>query len=186
MNQDTLRWLEKRVRRYRNARTGPHWSNLLEAVTQQGEAPKPKPQVKDAISMVSYDKVVAALRQSALKNLRPQFLDRNYTALPMEKWQEILEYSDVDRVQYVSELRDCDNFAIALAGQVALRFGVNGIGIVVDFSGRHAYNCLLVSTSDGGLEIKVVEPQSDGMPKVGDRLSGHEAYKAQNGWILFA
>lgn len=148
--------------------------------------------IRDARVTVTGQAVVDALRNSPLSRLSLSFLDRTYTALPMEAWCEILEWSDVDRVGYVSERRDCDNFAVALAGQVGLRFGVNGCGIVVDYSGRHAYNCLLVSTPDADgdgtpdLAIAIVEPQTDRMPQVGDRLGRHEAYRAERGWILLA
>ena len=148
--------------------------------------------VRAARVTVTAQAVSDALRASPLARLSLSFLDRTYTALPMEVWAEILEWSDVDRVGYVSESRDCDNFAVALAGQVGLRFGVNGCGIVVDYSGKHAYNMLLVSTPDADgdgspdLAIALVEPQTDRLPQVGDRLGRNEAYRASRGWILLA
>ena len=131
--------------------------------------------------------VASALRDAGLGKLQPMLLDRTYTALPMATWASILAWSDVDRVQYVAERRDCDNFALALAGQVGLRLSVNGCGVVVDYSGQHAYCVLLVEdTARGGIYARLVEPQSDGLPQVGDSMSGHEAYKAERGVILFA
>ena len=137
---------------------------------------------------VTPQQVATAMRMSDIRGLQAKLLDgKSYTALSMETWMAILEWSDVDRVIYVAEQRDCDNFAIALAGQVALRLGVNGVGIVLDYSGGHAYNCLLVKdTAKGGCYLRLVEPQSDRMPQVGDRLSGHEAYQATRGEVIFA
>ena len=96
----------------------------------------------------------------------------------------ILEWSDVDKFEYRPESRDCDNFAIALTGQLGHRLGANGVGLIVDGSGNHAYACLLVSDPDGGIRVTLVEPQSDGTVRLGDRLGGHEAYKAEEGFIL--
>lgn len=140
---------------------------------------------------VTYKEVIKAFQHSPIWRLQPQLLDRSYTALPVETWCEILAWSDVDRVKYVAEKRDCDNFAVALAGQVSLRLGVNGCGIVVDYSGKHAYNCILVTgdfDKDGKEDLKVllVEPQSDTMPQIGDRIGRHEAYAGQRGVVLMA
>ena len=130
--------------------------------------------------------VFEALRTAGLGQLQPYLLDSEFTALPMEVWQEVLDWSDVDRVQYVAQTRDCDNFAIALAGQIGLRLKVNGCGVVVDYSGRHAYSVLLVAAPDGSVSAALLEPQSDRIVMVGDKMSGHEAYAANQGWILFA
>ena len=152
--------------------------------------PPPSDQMLAAIKAerrdVTAKQVAEAIQGSTLSALRPSLLDSKYTALPLEVWQAILEWSDVDRMAYIAEQRDCDNFAVALAGQVGLRLGVNGCGIVVDYSGQHAYCCILVAEADGDLVPLLVEPQSDSMPQVGDRIGRNEAYKATNGWILFA
>ena len=138
---------------------------------------------------VTAGQVVKALRDAGLGRLYPYLLDQTFTALPASIWDKVLAWSDVDAVQYVSERRDCDNFAVALAGQIGLRLRVNGVGVVVDYSGRHAYNVLLVGDQlvGGPLELKarLIEPQSDRTVNVGDKLSGHEAYKAAEGFILF-
>lgn len=135
----------------------------------------------------SREDVVAALRGSVLSHLQP-FLcgDGTLTSLPRDVWMDFIEWSDVDRVKYVTNARTCSNFALALAGQAALRAGVDGCGIVVDASGGHAYCCLLVHDESGALSILLIEPQSDRIPQIGDTLSGHEAYKAESGCVLFA
>ena len=131
--------------------------------------------------------VAAALGRSPLARLRPFIYgDGTLSSLPRDVWMAILEWSDVDRVQYVTNARTCSNFALALAGQISLRCGVDGCGVVADFSGGHAYNCLLVHDDAGALSVLLVEPQSDRIPEVGDTLSGHEAYRAESGYVLFA
>ena len=200
---------ERNYRRFSKARWGP----VVQAFKRmdEGEAPAPTPApapapapkptpapqpvqdealrklvVEQAVE-VTAEQLVEAVRRSKFHALRPMLLDRTFTALPMALWMQILEWSDVDQIRYVSEKRDCDNFAIALAGQIALRLGANSCGIVADFSGGHAYNCIIVAdTAKGGCYVRLVEPQSDGLPQVGDKMSGHEAYAAERGWILFA
>ena len=131
--------------------------------------------------------VIDALRHSDLARLQPIIYgDGSLTSLPRDVWMEILSWSDIDRVQYVRNQRTCSNFALGLAGQIAMRCGVDGCGAVVDFSGGHAYCCLLVHDSMGQLNILLVEPQTDRLPQVGDHLSGNESYKAERGIVLFA
>jgi hypothetical protein len=138
--------------------------------------------VKRHVRDVSRTEVVKAYRNSGLNNLYGQFLDGRYRALPMRVWELVLEYSQVDKKQYRSEHYDCDNFAMALCGQVPTLFDVNGVGFVVDFSGGHAYNAILVSESRGHLEVVGVEPQNDrwGVAKTGARM-----YSARNSYTIF-
>lgn len=138
--------------------------------------------VKRHVRDVSRAEVVKAYRNSRLKNLHGEFLDRRYRALPMRVWELILEYSQVDKKQYRSEHYDCENFAMALCGQVPMWFDVNGVGFVVDYSGKHAYNAILVSESGEHLEVIGVEPQND---RWGVAKTGAQMYSAQNGYTIF-
>ena len=149
--------------------------------------PAPRPSLIEKIDKhsisVSNKQVSNALLGTDLGYYELQFLDRQYQALPIEIWSEILEWSDVDRAAYVAEKRDCDNFAIALVGQITLRLGVNGIGIVLDYVGKHAY-CMLLVHDEGQLSGKLIEPQSDKIAQVGDRLGRNEAYTGK-GTVIF-
>ena len=58
---------------------------------------------------------------------------------------------------------------------IARKFGVNSIGLVIDYSGGHAYNLMVFS--DGTWAI--FEPQSDSWPTIGSGL-----YKFENGYVL--
>ena len=136
---------------------------------------------------VSYKQVIEAVHKVFPKTIQLQFLDGEFTALPFETWEKIIYFTSVDKAKYLTSKRDCDNFAIAFSGQCSLKFGINGVGIVVDISGKHAYNCILVKDNvDRELYVKIVEPQTDGFVKLGDNLSRQEAYVADKGWILFA
>ena len=160
--------------------------------------PKPRPVQTDTISTLAKDiaaqskeftavEVVQALRNEGLGALQPLLLDRSFTALPLDLWARILEWSDVDQSHYISEKRDCDNFALALAGQIGLRLAVNGCGFVGDYSGGHAYNFLLVCDENSNeLDLVLVESQNDQYPQIGDKLSGNEAYVGKRGFVLLA
>ena len=137
--------------------------------------------VKRHVRDVSRAEVVKAYRNSQLKNLHGEFLDRRYRALPMRVWELVLEYSQVDKKQYRSDHWDCDNFALALCGQIPMWFDVNGVGLVVDYSGKHAYNSLLVYDNNK-LSIVGVEPQND---RWGVAKTGAQMYSAQNGYTIF-
>ena len=181
------------------------WAPVLVALKGMGTAPEPavvepKPEppkttprtheliaeIDEELSMVSAQDIGRAVSRSGFAALQTRCFDEHYAALPMETWMKVLKWSDIDRIKYVASKRDCDNFAVGLAGQVSMRLGVNAVGIAMDFSGRHAYCVLIVKdTQQGGCYVRLAEPQSDGLPQVGDIMSGHEAYKATRGEILF-
>lgn len=129
--------------------------------------------------------VLTMLRASCLGRLTPfVYGDGTLSSLPAAVWSDILAWSDVDKCEYIRDARTCSNFALALAGQVALRCGIDGCGVVVDGSGNHSYNVLL--THDGtssALGIVVVEPQSD---RVVSSIMGTGMYAAESGYVLFA
>ena len=171
------------------------WPDHISSAPPHTAPPPPSSGLLERIEkhrrMVKSIDVFRAVRDSDLRHLRPIcFGDGNYTALPLDVWLEIIEWSDVDRMAYVKDKRTCSNFAAGLVGQVGLRLAADGIGIVADASGGHAYCCLLVweqpeLSMRGKLTIYIVEPQTDERARVGDRISGREAYKAQSGFILF-
>ena len=74
--------------------------------------------------------------------------------------KKVLAYNTVDQSRYKSEHVDGDNFAVCLAGDVSQRWDVNDIGVVLNVSAGHAYNCVLVS-EDGKVDLRTVEPQTD-------------------------
>ena len=123
---------------------------------------------------------------SAVHRLRSLMFDSKYRAVDLETWKLILKRSQIDKYRYRSDIKDCDNFVAALFGTIPLEYGVNTVGLVIDYSGRHAYNALVYYDTDiTDLKIALVEPQSDEFVTTDDRLSSHEAYKAQRGMILW-
>ena len=136
--------------------------------------------VRDTKQQFTNDEVKAALRQSHLSKLGGLPLDETYWGVSLETWELILAYNGTDKKRYVKDTFDCDNFAILFAGSVADRFSINGAGIVIDFSGRHAYSALLVAT-ENGLAFATIEPQNDRFV-----LKTEGMYDAEFGFIMLA
>jgi len=134
--------------------------------------------VRKAKRTVSHADVVQVHTASGLSNLQFVPLDTSYVALPAEIWELFLEYSGVDRIKYKSDTMDCDDFAQILCGECKRKLHVNGIGLVVDFSGGHAYNALL-AYEGSELSLLTIEPQND---KIIINRSG--MYAAQQGFLL--
>ena len=122
-----------------------------------------------------------ALKASSLGKLQGVPIDETYWGVPLETWQLILDYNGVDKRKYVKDVFDCDNFAILFAGTVADKFSLNGAGIVIDFSGGHAYSCILVVGEDGQPTFATIEPQNDRFV-----INPTGQYDAEWGFIVLA
>jgi len=102
-------------------------------------------------------------------------LDTKFWTCNESDWKKIIDWDWTNEKKYVTEQYDCDNFAFNFKARVARKFGVNSVGLVIDYSGGHAYN--LIVFSDG--TWKIFEPQSDRWPELGTGL-----YKFEEGFIL--
>ena len=54
------------------------------------------------------------------------------------------------------------------------------MGLVIDYSGGHAYNVVLFSDNPPLL----YEPQTDEWVSIGEGMSANESYKMQQGYII--
>ena len=102
-------------------------------------------------------------------------LDSKYFLCDEKDMKAIIKWDWTDNKKYVKEKYDCDNFAFSFKSMVDKRFGLNGVGLVIDYSGGHAYN--IVVFQDGS--VKIFEPQTDRWPK-----AGRGQYKFQSGSII--
>ena len=109
---------------------------------------------------------------SGMKRLH---LDSKYWACSKKEFQDWITWDWTNKKKYISEQYDCDNFAFNFKARVARKFGVNSVGLVIDYSGGHAYN--LIVFSDG--TWKIFEPQNDRWPTI---RTGQ--YKFEDGFIL--
>lgn len=141
--------------------------------------------VRQQAVTVEPQEIARAAREAGLGKLRLQFYDREFKALPGQVWDLYLKWSKIDEVKYVPESVDCDLFACALTAEAGLRMGVNGCAMVFDLSGGHCYSALLVKEPGQDLQVRIVEPQSDGTVVLGSTLSTTESYKAEDGFVMF-
>ena len=87
-------------------------------------------------------------------------LDNNYYAVDMETFKKIVEWDWTDTRKYIADTFDCDKFAMYFKARVAIDFGVNAVGIVLDYSSSHAYNIVILKDQQG-VKWYLYEPQND-------------------------
>ena len=111
----------------------------------------------------------------AIGGAKMTWLDNKYVAVSEKEFQKIIDWDWTDNKKYVAEKYDCDNFAFSFKAMVDRRFGVNNVGLVIDYSGGHAYNIIVFN--DGS--VRLFEPQTDRWARVGPGQ-----YKFEEGKIL--
>jgi len=102
-------------------------------------------------------------------------LDNKYLITNQADMKKIIKWDWTDNKKYISEKYDCDNFAFSFKAMVDRKFGVNNVGLVIDYSSGHAYNIIVFN--DG--IVKLFEPQTDKWPRIGTNM-----YKFERGKIL--
>lgn len=107
-------------------------------------------------------------------------VDEKYAVLTRDLWLKVIAASSVNERPYVSDLFDCDDFALCLAAD-ASRLGTNACGQVHDYGTMHAYN-LLVIDNKGKLSFDVLEAQSD---RWVDMSRAQNMYGGRDGMVIF-
>lgn len=107
------------------------------------------------------DALRRAWQNSPGRDLQLIPVDRVYWGVPWKTWELILRYTAVDAGQYRSDRYDCDDFAFALRAAVSRKLALNSVGLVIDYSGRHAYSALLVTNPGEEPKVVFLEPQND-------------------------
>ena len=83
--------------------------------------------------------------------------DGKYYAPSKEEFKDYADRIDSDEIDYVSDRFDCDNFAGYFKNILALRYGVNSVGKVLNFREAHSYNIVVFSNG----EVSLYEPQTN-------------------------
>ena len=137
------------------------WKDAIAKV--KNPAAKVQAALHDHVHTVYGGEVGGAVKNHEVSGrwMRVVICDVKYRILDRKGWELILNYSGLDTKQYVSDYFDCDNFAICFSAECAKTFHINSAGIILDFSGKHAYSAFPVMQDDGTIEIAVVEPQND-------------------------
>jgi hypothetical protein len=59
-------------------------------------------------------------------------------------------------------VHNCDKYALYFKSRVTIDFGVNAVGVIIDYSARHAYNLVIIKDpSTRKVSWYLLEPQSD-------------------------
>ena len=111
--------------------------------------------------------------------VRVYCLDGEYKVVPEAEMMAVVRATRTSVEQYVAEYHDCDQFARELWARIPNQSGLNSAALVIDFSGQHAYNAIVVD-ADGSLAVKFVEPQADAEFK----LHSQPCYILSNGLVL--
>lgn len=86
-------------------------------------------------------------------------LDATYWLTDKENFLNIIAWDWVDSYEYIYHKYDCENFAFEFFVHVTKYFGLNQVGIVIDYVSRHAYNLIIFPDEDP----MILEPQNDGL-----------------------
>jgi len=87
-------------------------------------------------------------------------LDGTYYTVGMETFKKIVSWDWTDTRKYVLDRFDCDKFAIYFKSRMAVDFGINSVGVILDYSAGHAYNLVILKDSQG-VKWMLFEPQND-------------------------
>ena len=107
--------------------------------------------------------VAQALAGSSYFAMQHIIVDSKYDGLKLDDWKTVIQTNHDNNMQYVSEFRDCDDFAFKTAADIKCNpanLPLNGIGVVLNIQAEHAYNFLLVDDGNDLPTIQVFEPQT--------------------------
>ncbi len=96
-------------------------------------------------------------KQIINSGMKRKNLDSKYWACGRLDFEAIIRWDWTDKKQYVAEKYDCDNFAFSFKARMDRKFHLNNVGLVIDYSGGHAYNCVIFPDATAEL----FEPQTD-------------------------
>ena len=86
--------------------------------------------------------------------------DRIYKTCAQSDIKELLKFDETNKMGFVPETRDCDDFAYRLMGQFSTpEWSALAFGIV--WTDKHAMNCFV----DNNKEFHFIEPQTDRLQK---------------------
>jgi hypothetical protein len=120
----------------------------------------PHPPPPEVTSVEERDSLWVQQRLDSLEaNIIRLPLDCKYKLTNQTNFLNVVAWDWVDSRKYLSEVFDCENFAIAFKSHVDWQFGLNQVGIVIDYAAGHGYN--LAIFPDG--KVMLFEPQNDSL-----------------------
>lgn len=134
-------------------------------IDQTGQSNRTDAQNQIYNAAVSYpvSKVREVFAKSSMKQMQLLCLDQTYYAVTKSQWDQVINAIGSNHLAYETDRFDCDKFATYFAAMCALDYGINSAGMVLDYTGSHAYNAILVAPDTTGDDptFMVLEPQTD-------------------------
>ena len=94
-------------------------------------------------------------------------LDMEYELTDHGNMLNIVAWDATDKIKYVREKFDCENFAILFKAVIDLIFHLNQVALIIDYISKHSYDLILFPNE----KHMVCEPQSDGLYLWTERLT---------------
>ena len=97
------------------------------------------------------------------------FFDEKYYYTDLKSMNDIIHSQDkTNRLKYISDIRDCDDFSMIFAAHLSEYFGINSAGVVVGetkfknwkHDSYHSWNAF-IAEDKGELKLYYLEPQLD-------------------------
>lgn len=137
--------------------------------------------IRRSARIVPREDMELAVAYSHIRNLHLVLLDKKYRVASADAVKLYLEWSKIDKLRYISEYFDCEDFACSLRAEARLKIKLNSVGEIDDLSGGHAYVAIVVHDGENTpLRIIVIEPQSD--HEIRNRAG---LYQADAGYAIF-
>ena len=112
-------------------------------------------------------KAVRRLLNQQFGKMGDVLLDDQYFVLSQPEWDQVIKAIGPEKDGYRPNRFDCDSFSRVFWGKVNEQYEVNGLFVVIDYSGKHSYNALLIHDGKQGLTIRLYEPQNGTYPTKG-------------------
>lgn len=169
------------------------WSNSLEKSKIKdviGLFTDVPPVLTGGVDTIQVNKLINNIKELIPQEYKEQDItiniptDITYQILTLQDIKKIIKYDKTNRLRYIKESRDCDDFA-SLFKCAFRKLGLGNatiFGCVINLYspqghliGGHAIN--LIYYEDNGHYLKLFEPQTDDIKDFGDLLFGHKYYK---------
>ena len=115
-------------------------------------------------------------KPTPIRSVRRLAFDKDYYTCSYFDFEKIRRLNINELVTYQPQVFDCDDISTLFKSFVSLVCGLNNVGIVIDYSGRHAYNVVILSNG----VVKFYEPQTNEYI----RLSNTGEYQLKQGVVL--
>jgi len=99
------------------------------------------------------------LKLRPLWPLQLELVDAKYQVPSLDYFLGAALADLIDQKPYVPEFMDCDDFALWFKAMCSIYYGITSIGLVRDYSIRHAYNAVVFQEGN----IMLWEPQTDSL-----------------------